>query len=144
MQTNNKKVSKKERVNLVWSKLLKDITNPELEILLNTLLSQYEKDIIANRLIAVSLIKQGKTYKEIGEELWLSSSTIRSLKRMLENKSAKEYQTYRQVKKATKEKIEKNRKKEYIQEPSPFFDAIDHFFNSLPNKTGFRGTRRFK
>jgi DNA-binding CsgD family transcriptional regulator len=127
----------------VWSKLLKDIKNPELETLLNALLSQYEKDIITNRLIAISLIKQGKTYKEIGEELWLSSSTIRSLKRILENKSAKEYQTYRQLKKMAKEKIEKNRKKEYIPEPSPFFDAIDHFFNSIPRKTGFRGTRRF-
>jgi uncharacterized protein YerC len=143
MKTNNKNISRKERVNLVWSKLLKNIKNPKLEILLNTLLSQYEKDIIANRLIAVSLIKHGKTYKEIGEELWLSSSTIRSLKKMMENKAAKEYQTYRQLKKATKEEIEKNRKKEYIPEPSPFFDAIDHFFNSIPRKTGFHGTRRF-
>lgn len=143
MKINNKNISRKEQASLVWLKLLIDIKNPELKILLNTLLSQYEKDIISNRIIAISLIKRGKTYKEIGEELWLSSSTIRSLKRMLENESAKEYQTYRQVKKAVKEKIEKNRKKEYIPEPSPFFDAIDHFFNSIPRKTGFRGTRRF-
>jgi uncharacterized protein YerC len=144
MQTNNKNISRKERASLVWSKLLENIKNPKVEILLNTLLSQYEKDIVANRLIAISLIKQNKTYKEIGEELWLSSSTIRSLKRMLENKTAKEYQTYRGFKKAEKEKNEKSHKKEYIPEPSPFFDAIDHFFTSVPKKTGLRGTRRFK
>jgi len=143
MSTNNKRVSRKERAGLVWAKLLENIKDPKLTILLNTLLSQYEKDLVANRLIAISLIKQGKTYKEIGEELWLSPSTIRSLKRILENKSIKEYQTYRQLKRAAKEKIEKSRKKEYIPEPSPFFDAIDHFFNSIPRKTGFRGTRRF-
>lgn len=143
MQTNNKNISRKEQADLVWSKLLKDIKNPELAILLNALLSQYEKDIIANRLVAISLIKQGKTYKEIGEELWLSSSTIRSLKRMLENKSATEYQTYRRLKNAAKETIEKSRKKAYVPEPSPFFDAIDNFFAGIPKRTGFRGTRRF-
>lgn len=143
MKTSDKNISRKEKAELVWEKLLESIKNPELKILLNTLLSRYEKDIITNRLIAVSLIKQGKTYKEIGKELWLSPSTIRSLKRITENNSTKEYQTYRRIRKTTKEKIKRSCKEKYTQEPSPFLDAIDNFFAGIPKRTGFRGTRRF-
>lgn len=40
--------------------------------LLESVLSAKEKNLIINRLIAAALIKENKTYREIGEILWLS------------------------------------------------------------------------
>jgi len=143
MNIKNKYVSKKEQLKLIWLGLLKEINNPKLEKFLNTLLSQYEKDIISNRLAALSLIKQGKTYREIGKELWLSSTTISSLKSIVKGDPNTEYKTHRQIRRISGEKIEEEKKNKYYPEPSPFFDTIDSIFNKIPRKTGFRGTRRF-
>ncbi len=143
MKAKNKYISRKKQLNIIWVNLLKSLKKPGLEILLNKILSQYEKNLIANRLAAISLIKQGKSYKEIGEELWLSPSTIRSLKSIMANSNTEEYQTYRQVKRVAREKIEGEKKDVFIPESSPFFDAIDTFFNRIPKRTGFKGTRRF-
>lgn len=128
-------------MNYAWIKLLENIQNKIMSKVLDSLLSRYEKKIIINRLVALSLIKKGKTYKQIGEELWLSPNTIRSLKMIFENKSAKEYQgdRFRRNKKL-KDAAEKEPKK-YYPEPSPFFDWVDHFVSSLPEKHGRRWSK---
>src|SRR3989344_6201734 len=77
-----------------WLKFLKDIKNPDAADALNSLLSSREKIMIINRMAAMVLIREGKTYRQIGEELWVSPTTVRSLKRTLEN-NLKEYQSYR-------------------------------------------------
>ncbi len=128
----------------MWVKLLKDIGNPDTSAMLDSLLSPYEKQIIVNRLAALILIRDGKTYKQIGEELWLSPSTIRSLKKTIEDKSVKEYQSYRLT--SNKRKKE-NREKELAeaekiierQRQTPdWIHWLDRMEKNFPKKHGPR------
>lgn len=127
--------SRKEWADFVWQRLLKDIKNPVLGAALDSLLSSYEKNMIINRFAAVSLIKEGRTYRQIGEELWLSSTTIRSLKRALENNSLKEYQSYRLIK--NKKKLGLKIRKEIIETPS-WVNWVDYCASVFPKKSGPR------
>src|SRR3989344_3336223 len=128
----NKFKSRKEWAAATWQRLLKDIKNSELSVVMDSLLSQYEKNMIINRLAAISLIKAGKTYRQIGEELWLSSTTIRSLKRGLENGLDKEYQSYRLLK--NKRPLKKVVIKEEIPAMPEFFRRLDYYFSDFPKK----------
>jgi len=49
--------------------------------ILDRLFSDYEKDLAAKRIAALSLIHQGLGYKEISEILWLSHPTISAIKK---------------------------------------------------------------
>lgn len=142
------KITKDKSINewldLVWQKLLKEINNQQLSITLNSLLSPYEKENIVKRLVAISLIKNGRSYNQIGEELWLSPTTIRSLKLIIENNQSKEYQSYRFRKNKKEGDLELKKSKKYYPEPSPFFDWIDHFAASLPEKHGRRWSKWIK
>src|SRR3989344_6778020 len=133
--------SRKEWSDYVWRRLLKDIKNPALSAALDSLLSSYEKNIIINRFAAVTLIKDGQSYREIGRELWLSSNTVRSLKKVLENNSAKEYQSYRlrsnKRKHAQEIKASVKAKKE-ISEQSDFLNWVDYCISVMPEKNGPR------
>lgn len=72
--------SRKEWEKFIWGKFLKSIkdidSNKGLGKLLDSVLSENEKRLIIKRMVAISLIRQGKTYKEIGEILWISPETI--------------------------------------------------------------------
>jgi Trp operon repressor len=139
MKTNNFD-TREEWINFVWKKLLENINNSKITGILDSLLSRYEKKMIVNRIIALSLIKKGKSYKQISEELWLSPNTIRSLRIIFQNKLVKDYRGYNfrtNEKKKLKEKIESQNPK-YYPEPSPFFDWIDYFISSLPKRNGPR------
>ncbi len=127
--------SRKEWSLVIWQKILRDMKNPALSAALDSLLSPYEKSIIVNRFAAVSLIKEGKTYRQIGKELWLSPTTIRSLKRTLENNPVKEYQSYRLLKNGRQNKVEG--KSEVIETPS-FINWVDYCLSVRPKKIGPR------
>lgn len=126
--------SRKEWAAAVWQRLLKDIRNPDLSAILDSLLSPYEKSIIVNRLAAISSLKEGKTYKQIGEELWLSSTTIRSLKMALEGGFRKEYQSYRLLKNKYQNKV--TMVKEGVVETPAFLSRIDYYLANFPKKGG--------
>ena len=83
--------SRKEWEEFAWSSFLKKllIINQEKQLkeLLESVLSAKEKKLIINRLIAAALINKGKTYREIGEILWLSPNTISAIKKGLLKKS---------------------------------------------------------
>lgn len=138
---NNESISKNEWIDYVWAKLLKDVKNRNLRNILNFLLSRHEKKIIVNRLAALILIREGKTYQKIGEELWLSPTTIRSLKRILENNFNKEYQSYNGLRRSKdiedKKKNGKNMGKKIIK-TSAFIDWIDYYASVFPRKNGPR------
>ena len=136
MEKISKFKSRKEWFDCAWSKLLEDIKNHDLSAALDALLSLYEKKIIINRFAAVSLIKEGKTYRQIGEELWLSPTTIRSLKRTLGNNPVKEYQSYRLLKNKHKNEERINRK-EFIKTPA-WVAWVDHIVATFPEKNGSR------
>jgi len=73
------------------------------------------------------LIKQGKSYKQIGEKLWLSPTTIRSLRKVLDNRPEEGYQSYRFRKNQKIREIKEKEIKKYHPESSPFFDWIKRY-----------------
>ncbi len=79
--------SRKEWENFVWQKLLENIrgikSKKDLGEFLDSLMSEDERKMVIKRLLAISLLKQGKTYKEIGEILWLSPNTISAIKKSI-------------------------------------------------------------
>lgn len=85
--------SRKEWEAKIWKQLvngLVQITSTKgMERSLALILTAYEKKQMIKRVVAVSLLKQGKTYREIGEMLWLSPSTISALKKSL--RTSEEY-----------------------------------------------------
>lgn len=133
--------SKKHWVDYIWQRLLEDIKHPALRSALDHLLSSYEKNIIVNRLAAVLLIREGKTYRQIGEELWLSHNTIRSLKRVLDNPYFTEYQSYRLLNNKRKKLIRAEALKkaeEEIARSSALLDWVDYYISVFPKKHGPR------
>jgi|SRR3989344_1897722 len=88
--------SRKEWVECIWQEFLKSLLKAQsakhLKNTLENIISAKEKKYIINRLIAISLIAQGKTYREIGEILWLSPNTISAIKKSFLGKSI--YRSY--------------------------------------------------
>lgn len=70
---------------ILWDKFLEKIaeakTKKEIGLILDGFFSDYEKQNVTKRLAAIALIRKGKSYKEIGEILWLSPATISALKK---------------------------------------------------------------
>ena len=130
----NKFNSRREWTDFMWKKLLSDIKNPNLSALLDSLLTSYEKNIIINRIAALALIKKGESYRQIGEKLWLSPNTIRSLKKILEN-NANKYQSRRYI---VNKKIKLGKSKIKIPESHPIIDWIDYCVSVFPKKHGPR------
>lgn len=129
--------SRKEWMDFVWSEILKDIKNPRSAAIFNALMTAHEKEIFVNRLAAISRIKRGDGYREISEELWLSPTTIGSLKKLITNNSNKEYESYNKFK-------SKNKPAEKIHNKSQFdFDYLipawlEYYMSVYPKKNGPR------
>ena len=86
----NKFNSRKEWEDYVWLVLIKEIVKSnsikKLEKMLGMLLTGHEKKQMIKRASAISLLKQGKSYSEIGEVLWLSPTTISAIRKSLRTK----------------------------------------------------------
>ncbi|NCQ02696.1 hypothetical protein GW816_01415, partial [Candidatus Wolfebacteria bacterium] len=110
MKNINEFKSRKEWENYLWRVFLKNVEKSKLEKrlanFLNNLLSETEKKNIVRRLTVIFLLKQGKTYKEIGEILWISPGTISAIKKSLLN-----YRNYRSKYDFYKNKKVEERKK---------------------------------
>jgi uncharacterized protein YerC len=125
--------SRKEWEAAIWGKFLENIrqskSKRELKEFFNGLLSAGEKKAIIKRLIAISLIKQGKTYRDIREIVWISHNTISALKKMLKKRS--EYQNNPSLNK--KNKMNKRGRTRGVPEKTIF----DYWLNfPLPSYTG--------
>ena len=83
--------SRKEWETHVWKKVIEGLgkTNSfkEVEQSLNMLLTSYEKKQIINRAVAISLLRQGRSYSQIGEMLWLSPTTINAIRKSMRAQS---------------------------------------------------------
>jgi DNA-binding CsgD family transcriptional regulator len=73
--------------NNVLTGLLRTKSKRELKEIIESLLTEDEKNMILRRLAATALIRQGKSYKEIGEILWISSASISAIKKGLFSKT---------------------------------------------------------
>ena len=71
----------------VWEKLTADFAKVDsgerMRKLLTTLVTSHEKKNIINRAATLSLLKQRKSYREIGELLWLSPQTISAIRKSM-------------------------------------------------------------
>jgi len=121
MKNINEFKSRKEWENYLWRVFLKNVEKSKLEKqlanFLNNLLSETEKKNIVRRLTVIFLLKQGKTYKEIGEILWISPGTISAIKKSLLN-----YRNYRSKYDFYKNKKVEERKKMKGLPPETIFD----------------------
>ena len=101
--------SRKEWEEFIWQKFTERLkntkTSEQLKEILESVLGSREKNFMIKRLIAIALISQNKTYREIGEIIWLSPNTISSVKKNLFRKSI--YSGY----KKSDIKFDKNNKK---------------------------------
>ncbi|MBI4085684.1 MAG: hypothetical protein HY433_00335 [Candidatus Liptonbacteria bacterium] len=58
---------------------------------LNMLITTKERSLLLRRAVAVNRILAGKSYREIGEELWLIPQTISAIKKALQEKKYRSY-----------------------------------------------------
>lgn len=73
----------------IWEKFLADLARADsslkVEKLLKLFITEDEREQIVKRAAAISMLNQGKSYRQIGEMLWLSSSTISAIKKSLQS-----------------------------------------------------------
>ncbi len=128
--------SRKEWEEFVWQKLIEEIakiqSKEKVRVFLESLISEAEKNFIIKRLIAMSLIKKGKKYREIGEILWISPNTISAIK-----KSIKSNALYTSRYKRTKKPKENRKNVEYSDSVS--IDLFEYWAKfPFPEKFGRR------
>jgi uncharacterized protein YerC len=87
--------SRKEWENTCWRKILKS------RDFFGLLFTPYERHNFVMRAAVISRINAGKKYRQIGEELWLSSQTISSIKKAINKNS---YRSYRERSKTERKK----------------------------------------
>lgn len=79
--------TKREQEKCLWTGLLKQIleihSQMELERFLSSIMSDYEKKMISRRLNILLMLKEGRSYREIGRELWVSPSTITAIRKSI-------------------------------------------------------------
>lgn len=131
--------SRKEWEGAIWPGFLEDIkradSKKKIARLLDNILSSNEKKLISKRLAALTLIRAGASYKEIGRILWISPSTVSALKKSIHK--AAQYQSNRYYAGRSKDEKRKNMKS------LPSQTIFDYWLNfPIPKKVG-RGRWRF-
>ena len=79
----------------VWQAFIVHLTtlqrSAELASILNILITTRERRVLVQRIAAVHRVLSGKSYREIGEELWLTPQTISAIKKSLHEKQYRSY-----------------------------------------------------
>jgi len=92
-----------------WKEFLESSKNAkslnQLTEFFDSLLSNSEKKVIMRRLSIFSMLKAGKSYKEISKNLWVSSKTVSAIKKsIVGNKRYKSSYYYDELSKKEKSK----------------------------------------
>src|SRR3989338_9217386 len=78
-------ISRKEWEEFLWDRVLDFILESkdkkDLKQKLESLFSKHERGLVLRRLTALLLLKEGLSYRKIGELLWVSSTTISTIKK---------------------------------------------------------------
>lgn len=101
MKNNNERLigkSAEDWTEGLWLELIEKVGEAKdknsVRRLIEHLLSNDEKKMVAKRIGVMALLREGKSYKEISEILWLSPNTISTIKKnMLDSKE--NYKSYR-------------------------------------------------
>jgi len=113
------------------ARMQKNIGQSKIEKTLTALLSPSEKLELTRRLVIISFLEEGKSYKQISRILGVSPQTISAVKKSFSGAQSVPYVPYR--------------KKEKKYKPAPeisYFDEIDKLFSVWPTKSG-KGRWRF-
>lgn len=97
--------SRLEWESIYWQKILKS------KELLQLLITSHERHGLVMRAAALDRLIAGRSYRQIGAELWLSPQTISGIKKALKEKSYRSY-----LERSKKER----KKKKYSSSPTPF------------------------
>ncbi len=123
----NKK-SRRENERKAWDQFIANLagkTKPAMKDLLDSVLSEKEKQNIVYRITTINLLEQGKSYRDIGRELWLSSQTISVIKKSFMLKIG-DYKSYRS---ASRQKrvysASMSPKKKQFKSARPKFSVLD-------------------
>jgi len=120
--------SRKEWENYAWkmitSGLANSVSSENIEQSLAILVTAYEKEQMIKRAAAVSFLKQGKSYREIGDLLWLSHPTISSIKKSITAKEG--YVSYYERSRANKKRDKQEKSN------SQFSSLLEAFFEVPP------------
>lgn len=83
----NKFKSRKEWERYVWDELLRKLSEAhssrEMKQMFEALITVHEKRHIIHRASAISLLKKGMSYRDIGSALWLSPVTISAIRKSM-------------------------------------------------------------
>ena len=83
--------SRKEWKQYVWKIIIdgfvRSVSAQEIERTLDMLLTTHEKEYVIKRAAAISFFEQGKSYRDIGEMLWLSPTTISAIRKSMVQKN---------------------------------------------------------
>ncbi len=129
----------------LWDKLIDELsklkTKQELKNVIEKLISDYERKFILRRLATATLVRQGISYKEIGETLWISPSTISAIKKNILSRGAS-YKGTRALKKTKSDGVagstpsSSNKAIDFIEQ------AISDFISALFALGGIAGNRQ--
>ena len=118
----------------VWQKFLEKmklaVSSKNAGEALEILLSFYEKKELMRILAIISLLNEGRTYREISEILGVSHQTIRAVKKCLLENSSKFYNPYR--------------RKEKKIEPLPGVSLMDNLTEILSKAPVYKGKGRWR
>ncbi len=93
----NHYASRKEWETAYWDKILKS------KDLLQLVITSHERHDLVMRAAAIDSLSSGKSYRQIGKELWLSPQTVSGIKKAVSEKAYKSY--LERSKKERKKKI---------------------------------------
>lgn len=126
--------SRKEWEEFVWLEFLQNLNKTksiqQFKEILESVLSEKEKRLIIKRIIAAFLISQGRSYREMGDILWLSHNTISAIKKGLLKKSAyRGYQYYLNQNAQLKNKLQEGKNKNKKMTMDDLAEATDDLLN---------------
>ena len=82
--------SRKEWEESMWLDILNVLESKNnFKEFLNAFLTENEKEMLRNRVLTTVLLKEGRTYREIGNILWISPGTISAIRKGLKNSNYK-------------------------------------------------------
>jgi len=92
MQTSSKKLTKKQQPQIIrqFATLLSDLQHPdECQIFFESFLTKTEQNVFTKRLGIIWMLHQKKSYEEIKKKLKVSSATISSVARQMDEEGSK-------------------------------------------------------
>jgi uncharacterized protein YerC len=112
--------SRQEWEQFLWNEtvgyLLRQNSHVDLKSKLEKLFSERERDFAIRRLTALLLLNEGKSYREIGNVLWISPATISQIKKIFSGPTGYHGRRQAKVEYSTlpKTKLSPNIEKDFI------------------------------